>query len=86
MNKGETYGTAVVVDRHGEELASWPIGPEDTMDPEQYAERFMFHAGYTIEPDKPGARIPDGCEDIRIEIRTESGTLWTAKNYAVVPE
>ena len=74
------------MDKHGEELARYTVTAEDPANPEGYADRFTRSAGYDIEPSKPGARIPDGTEDLRIEVYTERGTLWATRNYMIVPE
>ena len=79
------YGHVSITDKHGEELARFTVGAEDPASAAGYIDRFALHAGYDIEPSRPGARIPDGCEDLRIEVYTECGTLWEALNCMIAP-
>ena len=79
---------ALVYDRHGAEIARYAVRDEDTLSPDAYAERFGSAMGIELIPSKPGATIPDGCEDIRITIQEEPGSAvcWTSRNYLISAE
>ena len=81
----EQYGHVLVTDKHGEQLARFTVTAEDPANAAGYIDRFTLLAGYDVEPSRPGARIPNGCEDLRIEVYTERGTLWEALNCMIVP-
>jgi hypothetical protein len=83
--KTGTHGQVLVLDKHYNLLARFPVGADDPANAAGYIDRFTLHAGYDVEPSRPGARIPDGCEDLRIEVYTERGTLWESLNCMVVP-
>lgn len=80
------YGYVLVLDRHGDLLARYTVGAEDPADAEGYVDRIAALIGYSIDPSRPGALIPDGGEDLRIEVYTERGTLWDALNCMIVTE
>jgi hypothetical protein len=85
MNQQPLY--AVLYDRHGQELARLTLADMDSLEPEDYAPRFADLMGIDeLEPSTPAAQIPDGCEDYRIEITAEPGTVvcWKSCNFAAV--
>lgn len=76
---------ALVYDRDGQEQARWPMKGDDLLDPDTYAQRFAALHGITLDGDKPGARIPDGCEHYRVTLQEEPGSVvcWTSRNYLI---
>lgn len=78
---------AVLYNRHGHEEARRTLGDVDSLEPEDYAPSFAAMLGIdALEPSSPGAEIPDGCEDYRIEITDEPGAarVWKSCNFAAV--
>ena len=78
---------AILYDRHGQEEARRTLGDVDSLEPEDYAPSFAALLGIdTLEPSSPGAIIPDGCEDYRIEITEDPAAprVWKACNFAAV--
>lgn len=76
---------ALIYDQHGNEQARYNVANDDQLSPDTYAERFAFSIGYELEGSKPGALIPDGCEDYRVTIQEEPGSVicWTSRNYMI---
>lgn len=79
---------ALILNQHGIEEARYPVADADTLDPNTYADLFAASMGIELEPSKPGALIPDGCEDYRVTIQEEPGSVvcWASRNYIIAPE
>jgi hypothetical protein len=76
---------ALILDRSGVEAARYALADADLLDCDLYAERFGRDFGLTLEGEEPGASIPDGCEDYRVELTEEPGSVrvWKSANYFV---
>ena len=74
---------ALILDRSGCEAARYALADADALDCDLYAARFGRDMGVTLEGEEPGASIPDGCEDYRVELTEEPGSVrvWASANY-----
>lgn len=78
---------AIIYDRHGDEQARIPLGLDDTLDPDWYADKYANAMGIELSLDD--GHIPDGCEDFSVVITEDPdnrAVCWTSKNYIIVGE
>lgn len=75
---------AIIYDRNGQEQTRYTLADSDLLDCDIYAARFAKDMGINaLEGETPTERIPDGCEDYRVELTEEpnAARCWNSANY-----